>query len=217
MGAQVLLDIVGSVIIGGILLLTLQRFNTANVANNYQYSGEMVVQKNLVEVVKQIEYDFRKIGYNSDYTHPIVRSTAIIKADTSTIWFLTDLTTSTTNYGDGVIDTIKYSLGSTSELTSTPNPYDRYLYRQVNNSARKTANLGVTQFKLTYYDANDNVMTSLPSTMPALGYGIMTIKIDVAVENPAAFHDIYGNADYSYQNRALWRQIRLALRNYVTR
>ena len=212
MGAQVLLDIVGSVIIGGLLLLTLQRFNGQNVENNYQYAGEMIVQKNLVEIVKLIEYDFRKIGYSNDYGNMPLRATSIVKATSSSIWFITDLPTGPTSYGDGVVDTIKYSLGATSELASTDNPNDRYLYRQVNNSERKTANLGVTQFTLTYFDANDNLMTSLPATMPALGYGIKTIQIDLAVENPAAF-----DRDYSYENRALWRQIRLSLRNYVTR
>jgi hypothetical protein len=52
----------------------------------------------------------------------------------------------------------------------------------------------------------------MSSTMPTLGYGIKEIMIDVAVENPSAYDN-----DYSYQNRALWRQIRLSLRNYVTR
>ncbi len=213
MGAQVLLDIVGSVIIGGLLLMTLQRFNNESVANNYKYAGELVVQKNLVEIVKLIEYDFRKIGYSADYAHMPDRAKSILRADTSTIWFLTDLPTDTTSsYGDGVLDTVKYSLGTTSELTSTPNPNDRKLYRQVNNSARTTANLGLTQFKLTYFDANDAIMTGMSSTMPNLGYGIKEIMIDVAVENPSAYDN-----DYSYQNRALWRQIRLSLRNYVTR
>ncbi|MEW6652052.1 MAG: hypothetical protein AB1394_01145 [Bacteroidota bacterium] len=213
MGAQVLLDIVGSVIIGGLLLLTLQRFSNENVANNYKYAGEMVVQKNLVEIVRLIEYDFRKIGYSANYAAVPERAKSILRADTSSIWFLTDLPTDTSSsYGNGILDTVKYSLGATSELTSTPNPRDRYLYRQVNNSSRTTANLGVTRFRLTYFDANDNVLTNLPATMPPLGYGITQIMIDVAVENPAAFDN-----DYSYQNRALWRQIRLALRNYVTR
>lgn len=213
MGAQVLLDIVGSVIIGGLLLLTLQRFNNENLANNYKYAGERVVQKNLVEIVKLIEYDFRKIGYCADYARVPERAKSIVKADTSTIWFLTDLPTDTTSsYGNGIIDTVKYSLGPASELTSTPNPNDRYLYRQVNNSARTSANLGLTRFRLTYYDANDNILTGLPATMPTLGYGITQIMIDVAVENPSAWDN-----DYSYQNRALWRQIRLALRNYVAR
>ena len=108
MGAQVLLDILGSVIIGGLLLLTLQRFNNDNVANNYKYSGEMIVQQNLVEVVRQIEYDFRKIGYTNNYKQLIARATAIVKADSSTLWFLADLPKGRFDYGDGTVDTIKY-------------------------------------------------------------------------------------------------------------
>ena len=63
MGFSSLIDILGSTIVGGLLLMILLRMNDASVENNYLYSGEKIVQQNLVEVVKLIEYDFRKIGY----------------------------------------------------------------------------------------------------------------------------------------------------------
>lgn len=209
MGANVLLDIVGSVIIGGLLVMTLSRINFSNAENTYKYSGERVIQSNLVEVVKLIEYDFRKIGYCYDYTKIPDRAKAIVRADSNRIYFLTDVATNTLPYGDGVVDTLKYELGATSQLSSTPNPNDRYLYRWINNANKVGTNLGVTQFKLTYFDATGVKINSMPASPPL---GIQTIQIDVAVENPAAF-----NNDYSYQNRAIWRQIRLSLRNYKTR
>ncbi len=209
MGYSTLIDIIGSTIIGGLLLLILLRMNATAVQNNYNYSGERIVQQNIVEVVSLIEYDFRKIGYCNDWTKIPDETLAIIKADTSSISFLTDIPTSSDPYGDGVVDTLKYYLGPTSELTATPNPNDRILYRVINNNPAAGSNLGVTQFKLTYFDANGNKIVNMPSNPP---FGIASIQVDVAVENPAAY-----GGDYGTDKKAIWRQIRLASRNFMLR
>jgi len=210
MGYSTLLDIVGSTIMGGLLLLILMRVNNNSVQNTYDTSGERMVQQNIIEVVSLLEYDLRKIGYCNDYTQLPDPAIAIIKADSTSIWFLTDIVVKPAYpFGDGVLDTMKYYLGTTSELTATPNPNDRYLYRVVNSNTAKGVNLGITQFKLTYFDVAGSKITTLPASPP---FGIASIQIDVGVENPAA----YGQ-DYSYQKRALWRQVRLASRNFMLR
>jgi hypothetical protein len=209
MGYSTLIDIIGSTIIGGLLLLILIRMNATAIQNNYDYSGERIVQQNIVDVVSLIEYDFRKIGYCNDWTKIPDESLAIIHADTSSIYFLTDISTTGNPYGDGIVDTLKYYLGPTSQLTATPNPNDRILYRVVNNSTAAGSNLGVTQFKLTYFDANGDKIINMPAKPP---FGIASIQVDVAVENPAA----YGN-DYGTDKKAIWRQIRLASRNFMLR
>ena len=209
MGFSSLLDILGSTIIGGLLLIILMRMNATAVQNNYLYSGEQIVQQNIVEVVKLLEYDFRKIGYCSVWTNIPDPAKAIIQADSNSISFLTDIVTSSYPYGDGVVDTLKYYLSSKSVLSSTPNPNDMILYRVINHDAVAGSNLGVTQFKLTYFDANGTKITAMPENPPL---GIASIQIDIAVENPAA----YGN-DYSAEKRVIWRQIRLATRNFMLR
>lgn len=209
MGYATLIDILGSTIIGGLLLFILMQMNAASTQNTYQYSGERIVQQNLVEIVSLIEYDFRKIGYCNDYTKVPDPSIVIRQADSSSITFLTDVVTSSNPYGDGALDTLTYYLGPASGLTSTPNPNDRILYRVVNHNTALGSNMGVTQFKLTYYDANGDKITSMPSSPPL---GIATIQIDVAVENPAA----YGN-DYGSDKKAIWRQFRLVSRNFTLR
>ncbi|MBA4405974.1 hypothetical protein C0389_01740 [bacterium] len=191
--------------------MILLRMNDSSVQNNYLYSGEKIVQQNLVEVVKLIEYDFRKIGYCYDWTKIPNQALAIISADSNRISFLTDIvnTTAANDYGNGVVDTLRYYLGSTSELSVTPNPNDRLLYRVINGEVPKGSNLGVTQFKLTYFDATGDKIDPFPATPP---FGIATIQLDIAVENPTA----YGN-DYSADRRVIWRQIRLAARNFRNR
>ncbi|MBX3009284.1 MAG: hypothetical protein KF816_14785 [Melioribacteraceae bacterium] len=215
MGFSTLIDILGSTVIGGLLLLILFRMNDTAVENNYLYSGERIVQQNLVEIVKLIEYDFRKIGYCYDWTKLADPSMVILAATNNRITFLTDFISSANPYGDGVVDTLTYYLGNKSDLTVTPNPNDMILYRLENQTKLVSSgkamgsNLGVTEFNLTYFDASGDRITSMPKAPP---FGIASIQLDIAVENPAA----YGN-DYSVDRKVIWRQIRLASRNFMIR
>lgn len=223
MGTSVILDVLGSMVIGGILLLTLFRMNDNTTRNTYNFSGELIVQQNLVTSVEVLEYDFRKIGFCEDPTKlPHPEEDAILFADTSEIKFLTDLMItpygSTDPKGDGTLDTLEYFLGAASELTGTPNPNDRILYRIVNGSS-KGVNLGVTKFKIRYF--RDSLTSSgsttlaeippgeLPKTWVAgTPTGITALQIDIQVENTAS----YDAANNPFR-QAFWRQIRLSSRN----
>ena len=61
MGFSTLIDLISSMVVGGFLLLLLFRLNDATIENNYVYGGEAIAQANLVEVVRLVEFDFRKI------------------------------------------------------------------------------------------------------------------------------------------------------------
>lgn len=221
MGVAVILDVLGSMLIGGILLLTLFRMNDTATRNTYNFSGELTLQENLVATVEVLEYDFRKIGYCEDPSAlPNPEENAILFADTSRIKFLTDLMIPPYDdpEGDGVVDTIEYSLGDPSELTGTPNPNDRMLYR-IENGVPIASNLGITYFKIRYF--RDSLTSSgsttlaeiLPAELPKIYVpgtptGITALQIDVKVENTSTYDE--GNNPY---RQAFWRQIRLSSRN----
>ena len=79
MGYQVILDIIGSSIIGGLLFLTLLNFTAQTMETKQTYRDEIVAQENLVNVVTVIEEDFRRMGYctvRSNVTNPIVTMAA---------------------------------------------------------------------------------------------------------------------------------------------
>ncbi len=204
MGYSTLIDLMGSIVIGGLLLLILLTLNDAAVENNFVYGGEAIAQANLVEVVRLVEHDFRKIGYCRDWEKIPDPSKSVLMATQNSIKFLTD------DDNDGILDTIFYQLGSESELEITPNPNDKMLYRVRNNEEPIGANLGVTQFDLFYYDAMGNEL-SFPITVPS---AIYTMQINIKVE------DVYGydrvNCDEQYSS-AFWRQVRLASRNLKNR
>ena len=199
MGFSTLLDIIGSMIIGGILLSITMRLNDAATEKTYNNSGELSLQQNLATVAQILENDFRKIGYCSDWNKFPDPSKAIVFADTSRIIYLTDIDS------DSNMDSINYYLGPTSELSSTPNPRDRLLYRVLNNEAPLSSNLGVTQFKLVYFDA---IGDTIPTPITAAGI-ITSIEINLSVESVAAYDEKYSSA--------FWRQIRLVARNLRNR
>ena len=153
----------------------------------------------MVEIVGLLEYDFRKIGYCRDWQAIPDPSKSIIKADSTSITFLTD------EDSDGVVDIMTYYLGSIDELAHTSNPRDRMLYRKVNNQIPLGANLGVTRFELTYYDAF-GTQIAFPVLVPG---EINTLQIDIELEDVAAYDQQY--------NKVFWRQIRLAARNLGNR
>ncbi len=199
MGFNVILDILGSTVIGGILLMTLFRIHGTAVENTFKGGGQLIAQQNLATTVQILESDFRKIGYCADWDKIPDPSKAILSADTSSIRFLTDINS------DGNVDTLSYYLGSTSELKETPNPRDRFLYRVVNSEKPVGVNLGITQFSLTFFNTlSDSIL--FPITQPG---EIYTMQIDITVEDVAAY-----NQEYS---TVFWRQIRLAARNLRNR
>jgi hypothetical protein len=203
MGFSTILDIIGSIVIGGFLLLLLWRIDDAAVKNVYNNSEELILQQNLATTARILERDFRRIGYCKSY-NLIPKTNVITSATDTSISFLTDVNDA------GNVDTLKYYIGPTSELSSTPNPRDRFLYRVVNDEVPVGVNLGVTQFKLVYFDVyGDTLHTPVDLSL------ISSMEINIAVENVVG----YGGADDedSKYSTAFWRQIRLAAMNLQKR
>ncbi|MCP5062062.1 MAG: hypothetical protein GY936_06320 [Ignavibacteriae bacterium] len=210
MGFSTFIDILGSSLVGGLILLILFRMNDASVESHYLISGELIVQSNLVAIIDLLEHDLKKVAYCEDWEQIPDPSIAILSASESSITFLTDVAQSEAiQIGDGIVDTLKYWIGSPTdpEVINTPNPRDRLLYRQVNNNTPLSANLGLTQFKIKFFDTMNNVITSFPSSPPL---GIMTLQIDITVENTAAYGDENEKDVYSKDRSAFYRQLRLA-------
>ena len=199
MGFTTILDILASIIIGGILMMITWRLSDAATEKTYNNSGELSLQQNLATVAQILENDFRKIGYCADWNKFPDPSKAVVFADTSNIIYLTDIDL------DSDMDSIRYYLGPTSELSATPNPRDRLLYRVLNHESPLASNLGVTQFKMAYFDALGDTIHP-PITVAG---SITSIEINLSVESVAAYDQKYSSA--------FWRQIRLVARNLRNR
>ena len=204
MGFSDIIDLAGSMIVGGLIMLILFRMNDAAAENVYNNGGELSLQQNLSVTAKVLEDDFRKIGFCADWKKIPDPSKSILLADSTRIRFLTDIDKDGSG-PDGEVDTLLYALGPTSELAVTPNPRDRFLYRIINSETPRGVNLGVTQFKLIYFDALGDTIY-YPVTVPSEVY---TIEINLTVENTAGYNEQYSSA--------FWRQIRLVARNLRNR
>ena len=215
MGSQTILDLIGSTMVFGSLLLISLRINMSTTENIQMYRADLMVQQNLVEITRLLEYDFKKIGYCKDPSKIPDPSIAIRYADSIRICFLTDFPTIADPQGDGVVDSLKYYVGPISEAAGTPNPNDRLLYRVENDDAPVGVNLGVTEFDLRYFDAMKNSIPS-PVLYPGL---IQYMQITIQVENVVAADSLLANNasfDRSYQS-AYWRQVRLVAKNLRNR
>jgi len=199
MGFSTLLDILGSVIIGGVMMTIAYRMSDTITERTYNHSGELTIQRNLATAAQIIEYDFRKIGYCKNWNLIPDPTKALLYADTSTIKFYTDID------NDGDVDSIHYYLGPTSALSGTANPRDRLLYRVLNGEAHKSASLGITQFYLVYFDALGDTLTPPIS----VNGGVCSIEINLTVESTDAYDQKI--------SKAFWRQIRMVSRNLKNR
>ena len=199
MGTNVILDIMGSMIIGGILLMTLFRLSDRATERTYSQSGDLTIQQNVATVVSILEYDFRKIGYCADWMKIPDPTKSIILADSNKIKFLTDVDKNQT------VDTMFYYVGTPSELIYTANPRDRFLYRVVNSEKPVKVNLGVTYFNLVYFNSNKDIITT-PVAVPG---EIRSIQISLAVEDIEAYNQKY--------SKVFWRQIRMSAKNLENR
>ncbi len=199
MGTNVILDVIGSILIAGVLMLSIFRLQNASTEDLYRGTGNLTAQTNLAMVVQILETDFRRIGYCADWQQIPVPTEAILYADSNTINFLTDID------NNGIIDTMHYYFDPSTDISSTPNPRDRYLYRVVNSETPVKVNLGVTEFSMEFYNSLGTKL-NFPIPDPR---EIYSMQIDITVEDVSAY-------DEKYQT-IFWRQIRMAARNLFNR
>ncbi len=198
MGFSVLIDILGSTIIGGILLISMLQLNENSVKNDKLWGNDRILQRDLSSLATMMESDFRKMGYCNE---TILDDTLhlIWRADTSAFKFRGDIDS------DGDLDDIYYYLGPTSELAGTPNPRDRILYRQINNETPLIVSTNIVQLNLLYFDTFENLLSQpIADTRE-----IESMQVGIRVEDPAAFNNEY--------TTAYWQQIRLISRNLYKR
>lgn len=166
-----MLEIIGSAVIGGLVLLIILQMNTGIVDSSATLSMTTNVQSNLTELTEELEYYFRKIGFDVD-TSPI-----ITWADTSKITFLSDID------ANGIVDSVSFYISDTSALSMTTNPRDVLLYRKTNNETPVASNLGVVDFDLWYYNSSGNIAVTLAE--------IRFIKYSLTVQSIYPYNDEY--------------------------
>ena len=180
---QFLLDQLGGIVVGGILILAIIGLNFQINNASYDKFAQSTIQQTAISTMETIEDDFYKIGYRV--------STEIIQiADSTTTKFKTDLITPSYPEGDGTEDIIQYTWGTQDDLNSTPNPNDRPLYRKVNSGQNELVGI-VTEWKINYYDLLGNEL-DYSSLLDSTGRStIRTIGLQIKFESPQKFDERY--------------------------
>ena len=200
-----ILDLIGSMIFGGALLLIILDANSNAIETQGKYAGDVAVQEGLTSIVQGVEAEFRNIGFGVADT-----ATSILNADSTSVTFLTCLDGSGTH-----IDTVHYWLGSTSELSATQNELDRPLYRSQNGLSRASVG-AVTIFSLKYIDYHKSIIPC-PVASSSLR-NIQEVEITIEVQNPNAEYRDQSMVNAGERNAlyssSLWQQTRLASQNF---
>lgn len=145
---NILLDLMGSTIIGALIFSMLLNFNIFQTNTLISSDSELQLQQNAKTLAEILNHDFRKIGYRYD-------NTAFTEVDSERISFYSDIDR------DGSIEKVTFMLGDTTEVSETTNPRDRILHRIVNKDTLKGPSLGLTKAKFSYFNGSGVATTIL--------------------------------------------------------
>jgi hypothetical protein len=179
---QFLYDVIGSMIIGGIILLMLVSFNSSVMEGSAVQTFNSIVQSNMTSVTDLVEYDFRKMGYRVG----TIYDSAIVYADSAKIVMRGDID------NNGTVDQVSYYLDLVTK-SGHVNPRSRILYRQVNGASAQRINMGITRFRMKYYNAADSLIAENPIKSPSK---IRAIRLAVNLESTSPYDTIYSGATW---------------------
>jgi hypothetical protein len=177
-----LIDVIGSYVIGGMILLMLINVNSSvnNAALENLYSG--VMQRNVTSTSELIENDIYKIGYR-------ISGNRFSIADSNQINFSADID------NNGTPDIVYYYCGNKSELNGTSNPNDFVLKRVINGVNPGTQST-VSDFKLSYFDSLGQKL-DYASLKTQLGMNkIRSLKVYLKCETQELINDHYEAAEW---------------------
>ncbi|MFQ5707794.1 MAG: hypothetical protein ACE5HO_10115 [bacterium] len=161
------ISLIGSIVIGGLFLLGLLFFQSDLKEHSFHRTNDQIVQEHALAIIDLLEWDFRKIGFN----YPL---DALAIKDTNSISYYVDLG------NDGIIDTVHYTISDTGAASATPNPNDKILYRWSNGGPQVGVALGVTDFRLKYFDEAGNETSNVKQ--------IKTIEITLELESTIPYN-----------------------------
>ena len=178
-----LLDIIGSTIIAGMVVMILLAVNINTTTSSAAILFTTIEQRKITQISEIVQYDFYKIGY-------LIPGEKIAIADSNEIKFYSDIN------NDTEIDSVHYYVGNTTDLSYTTNPDDKPLYRQRNYQDSLLAEIPVVDFNLSYYDSIGNSLDYSSLTSAAGRNLIKSIKIKITVESDEVYADEYRTSEW---------------------
>ncbi|MEO8167730.1 MAG: hypothetical protein ABI623_05740 [bacterium] len=190
---SIMIDLIGSAIIAGYVMIIGLTVNSNISATAVSSVTSVNVQESIMEATKQIESDFRKMGYRvADPT------TVISIADSNRLKFQGDITR------NGSVDIVEWYTGTA--VTKANGLQVRNLYRKVNSGTATIVASNVLTFKLRYLD-QDGLPTNLLTN-------IAMIETALELTSPYRVQDqIAPSANSQEYITTMWLYGRLSARN----
>lgn len=177
-----LLDLVGSMIIGSLVFLMIFKINGQMSSSSYENNEYTQTQKSSVFLHQIMLDDFMKIGYRA-------KTDPISTAQQNQIKFKYDIN------NDSTKDSVYYYIGATSDLASTPNPNDFFLYRKVNNATSQVTAV-VTNFTLTYLDSTGTAIAYSNLTTQSQRNKIKSISVYYKMQNSFSMGSTFNEIEW---------------------
>jgi hypothetical protein len=142
-----------------------------------------ITKWNTIEMNKLFDYDFNKIGFRIDGDNVF----SVAKEDE--LVFLTDIN------NDGSVDSVCYKLGYSKNTRNTNNPYDKPLYRIINNT--NTTTYMVTTFNFSYLDSSGSIITPTSSLNTSdARKKIKGLMVVCKLQSPDAINEEYKEVEW---------------------
>jgi len=164
-----IIDMITAAVIFGVLTLTVARVQSNINVSSYQNQYNVIVQTNAVELARQIEFDFTKIGHR-------VTGQKVLLADSTEIRFVANLDNTT------LTNSVRYDVGDSTQCPATSNTRDFPLYR-IQDGKTVKQNWGLTSFRISYYD-DSNVKIPTPITSASELARIHSIRVAFQLQSP---------------------------------
>ena len=164
------LDILGSVIIGGLVFLMVSNLNMYSSTTKFASDSELRLQQSAKSLAEVVENDLRKIGYKNS-------GVSIINATQQKLTFLSDIDST------GTVDNVTLTVSDSTKLPNTQNPHDIIYYRIVNNDTLKCSSYGLTSLKFSYKNEFGYTTTNVDS--------IKYVKAEIWLQSPEKVDSSY--------------------------
>ena len=179
------LDIVGSIIIGSLVIFLIVKLNYQVSTNSTEITSNGMVQSYLTTIGTIIENDLYKIGYR------ITDPNKLAIADSVQFSFKEDIT----NHGNQ--DSVRYYLGKTSQVKYGSNPNDRPLCKKINGGNEMIMGI-IRNFKFSYFDSTGRQISTYSNpTNPDTLRKVRIIQVYIKCESPYLINNYYQTAEYS--------------------
>jgi len=167
------LSIIGSFIIGGMLMLSVIFLNVRVSVHSGQETMHVMAKTNVDVISQVLTFDLRKVGYGA--------GAEITTANATTFSFSTDLN------NDGSLNTITWQYFPDEEIATTENPGDRRLVRVLDGETQDFSSMVVTRFEL-FYILQDGTEVQNPANLSQ----IRKIRINVICETEFGYDGEFG-------------------------